>query len=322
MPDLEVLTPGITRLTDLGRMAAHRGLSANGVMDERAARCANALVGNSADAPLLESLGAGLVLVAGCHVILAVTGADCDLQIDGRSAPTWTMTHVRPGQHVRIGRIRRGLRVYVAIHGSVPAQARLGSVAPDPVLGLDTTLTAGQRWPLRRLEPRCTPWGAPLLRLSAPVNRWNPSTVATTPGPDRDLFGTTMEWLHHSEFVMSPQSNAMGVRLHGAAPTAPQRGELLSSAVPIGAVEIPSPDLVIVLHRGRGVTAGYPVPAVVTRDGLDRLAQISPGESVRFQPTTVRVARDRYLRMLAQVGGLRERSLQIIGRQFAVSATR
>jgi allophanate hydrolase subunit 2 len=114
----------------------------------------------------------------------------------------------------------------------------------------------------------------------------------------------------------------MGVRLHGAAPVAPDRGELLSSAVPIGAVEIPNSELVIVLHRGRGVTAGYPVPAVVTRDGLDRLAQTCPGEIVRFRPTTASAARDEYLRMLVHLAALRGRALEIIDRQFAIGEVR
>jgi allophanate hydrolase subunit 2 len=316
---LEVIAPGLTRLTDLGRAATHLGLSANGALDERAARCANALVGNEANAPLAESLGPGLEFTVDCHAIVAITGADCDVLVDGQSARTWTTLHLRPAQRVQVSRIRRGLRVYVAFHGSLGAQVRLGSVAPDPVLDLDTRLAVGQRCTLPRLAPRTMPWGGPLLNLSAPARRFGQTAVTTTPGPDRDLFGATMERLHRSEFVMSPQSNAMGVRLHGRAPVAQDRGELLSAAVPVGAVEIPSRELVIVLHRGRGVTAGYPVAAVVTRDGLDRLAQTCPGEIVRFRPTNVSVAREEYLRMLARLRAVHARAREIIDRQFAVS---
>jgi allophanate hydrolase subunit 2 len=41
------------------------------------------------------------------------------------------------------------------------------------------------------------------------------------------------------------------------------------------------------LHRGRGVTAGYPVLAVVTTTGLDALGQVRPGQVVRFRRRTV-----------------------------------
>ena len=40
--------------------------------------------------------------------------------------------------------------------------------------------------------------------------------------------------------------------------------------MPVGAVEVPDGDELLVLHRGRGVTAGYPVLAVVTSVGLSR----------------------------------------------------
>jgi allophanate hydrolase subunit 2 len=63
-------------------------------------------------------------------------------------------------------------------------------------------------------------------------------------------------------------------------------GEMLSRGVPIGAVEVPAGDELLVLHRGRGVTAGYPVLAVVTATGLSALGQVRPGQTIRFRHRT------------------------------------
>jgi len=51
----------------------------------------------------------------------------------------------------------------------------------------------------------------------------------------------------------------------------------------LGAVQVP-PSGPIVFGEDHPVTGGYPVLAVVTRDGLDRLAQARAGAAVRFVP--------------------------------------
>ena len=70
-------------------------------------------------------------------------------------------------------------------------------------------------------------------------------------------------------------------------PSASLTSEVLSRGVPVGAIEVPSREELLVLHRGRGVTAGYPVLAVVTSRSLDLLAQARPGHTVTFRKTTV-----------------------------------
>jgi allophanate hydrolase subunit 2 len=95
---------------------------------------------------------------------------------------------------------------------------------------------------------------------------------------------------------VSPQSNHVGLRLGGDVPRRSVSGEVLSRGVPVGAVEVPTGDQLLVLMRGRGVTAGYPVLAVLTSRAQDVAAQLRPGQQVRFRRTDVAAATDRYLR--------------------------
>ena len=60
-------------------------------------------------------------------------------------------------------------------------------------------------------------------------------------------------------------------------------GELPTEPMVLGAVQVP-PSGPIVFGEDHPVTGGYPVLAVVTRDGLDRLAQARAGAAVRFVP--------------------------------------
>jgi allophanate hydrolase subunit 2 len=79
---------------------------------------------------------------------------------------------------------------------------------------------------------------------------------------------------------MTPQSDYIGVRLVGGDLSLAVRDEILSRGVPVGAVEVPPSGELIMLMRGRLVTAGYPVVAVLTRGSIDRLAQARPGDQV------------------------------------------
>jgi allophanate hydrolase subunit 2 len=57
--------------------------------------------------------------------------------------------------------------------------------------------------------------------------------------------------------------------------------------VPVGAIEVPPSNELLVLQRGRPVTAGYPVIAVANRTAQSALGQVRPGDVVRFQRTTI-----------------------------------
>ena len=81
-------------------------------------------------------------------------------------------------------------------------------------------------------------------------------------------------------FRVRPQSNNIGLRLDAPPIERTRTDELQSRGVPIGAVEVPPTGGIIILLRGRLVTAGYPVIAVVTTESLDLLGQVRPGDEV------------------------------------------
>jgi allophanate hydrolase subunit 2 len=98
-------------------------------------------------------------------------------------------------------------------------------------------------------------------------------------GPQRDWF------LDDSFFAqlyeVSPASNRMGLRLKAAA-LVRKPGELVSEAVAPGAVQITNDGLPVVLGVDGQTIGGYPKVAHVVRADLDLLAQLRPGDRVRF----------------------------------------
>ncbi|MGZ4663379.1 MAG: 5-oxoprolinase subunit C family protein [Arthrobacter sp.] len=306
---LIIQQPGHSVVTDLGRFRGPRfGLPVNGALDQFSARAANILTANEDNAPLLEVTALDFRMRATTDILIAVTGAPLRLTVGGRECPQWEPVSVRAGETVALRQITGGLRAYLAVRGSVEAPVLLGSCAPDTVIGFGLRLTEGTVLRTSRsVAPIRQPYfDLPLFRLGLTRPEFNSQAVVeVTDGPDVDEFGDTAELLFTTEYTVSARSNHIGLRLGGALPERQSTAEVLSRGVPVGAIEVPSREELLVLHRGRGVTAGYPVLAVVTTRSLDVLAQARPGHTITFRKTTVPDATAKHRAALRELENLR-----------------
>ena len=288
---LIILQPGHSVVTDLGRTKGPAfGLPVNGALDQFSAKAANILAGNGDNEPLLELTALDFRMRATTDLLIAVTGAPLDLTVGGRDCPQWEPVSVRAGETVTVRGIRTGLRAYIAVRGSFTVPTLLGSCAPDTVVGFGLKLVEGTRLATQKTTAPITQphFGVPLFRLGLVKPEFTTHPVIdVTDGPDVAEFGDTADLLFTTQYTVSPRSNHIGLRLGGALPERQLTSEVLSRGVPVGAIEVPSRDELLVLHRGRGVTAGYPVLGVVTSRSLDVLAQSRPGHTVTFRKTTV-----------------------------------
>ncbi|MCU1518412.1 MAG: allophanate hydrolase [Pseudarthrobacter sp.] len=306
---LVIQQPGNSVVTDLGRFRGPRfGLPVNGALDQFSARAANILAGNDDNAPLLEITALDFRMLATTDILIAVTGAPLHLTVGGRECQQWEPVSVRAGETVAVRRITGGLRAYLAVHGSVEAPVLLGSCAPDTVVGFGLRLGEGTELKTSRtVAPIRQPYfDLPLFRLGLTRPDFSShAVVEVTDGPDVEEFGETAELLYSTEYTVSARSNHIGLRLGGELPERQSGAEVLSRGVPVGAIEVPSREELLVLHRGRGVTAGYPVLAVVTSRSLDVLAQARPGHTITFRRTTVPDATATYRTALRELENLR-----------------
>jgi biotin-dependent carboxylase-like uncharacterized protein len=278
-------------VTDLGRTRGPAvGLPVNGALDQYSARVANIIVANAQDAPLIEITASDLEFTPAADILLAVTGAPMTLSVDGIVQRMWQPVSVQAGQVVTVESMTAGLRTYVAVHGGFDVPMLLGSCCPDPVVEFGTTLRTGDELTLRRsIEPVINPrFDLTLFNLDVLIPFFGGTvTIDVTDGPDVEQFAGTVDRLFQDPFLATEKSNHIGLRFSGALPERRCSGEVISRGVPVGAVEVPPGDELLVLHRGRGVTAGYPVLAVVTPIALDALAQVRPGQQVRFRHSDV-----------------------------------
>ncbi len=307
---LRMVEAGSTQVTDLGRSRGPRyGVPVNGALDQRSASIANTLVGNARNAPLLEITALDAEFVADVDILVAVSGADGTLLVGGSARPWNQPVSVRAGEPFAVRNLQRGLRAYLAVRGSFDVPLLLGSCAPDSVLGFGGRVSAGEALSLRASTAPLinAHFGAELYRLTLPAAPQS-FVVDVTDGPDIDDFGATADRLFAAPYTVTPTSNHIGVRMTGSSlPERRAHGEVLSRGVPVGAVEVPPGTELLVLHRGRGVTAGYPVLAVVTTTSLDTLAQVRPGQQVRFRRVSDAQAATAIRAQRAELDALRSR---------------
>jgi antagonist of KipI len=102
--------------------------------------------------------------------------------------------------------------------------------------------------------------------------------------------------LFHTPYQVTLQSDRMGYRLQGAALSLQTPLELISEGVAFGTIQVPPEGQPIILMADRQTTGGYPKIADVISVDLPLLAQVKPGESVRFVPVGLEEAQELYIK--------------------------
>ncbi|MFF0991147.1 5-oxoprolinase subunit B/C family protein [Kocuria nitroreducens] len=282
-PHLTVGVAGLqTLVQDGGRVgSAALGVSPSGALDAAAAGSANRLVGNDPGAAVLEHLLGGLELTAHGDHVLTVTGARAALAVTGPAPwrpPLGTPFALRDGERLAVGTVTAGARVYVGVRGGVAVPPVLGSRSADTLAGLGPApLTVGDALPVG-------PAPGTAVRLPEPVP--GPpavSTVRVVPGPRDDWFApAAVASFFAQEWVLATSSDRVGARLTGEPLERVRTDELPSEGTVPGCVQVPPSGLPVVLLQDAPTTGGYPVLGVVHPEDLAVLAQLRPGERLRF----------------------------------------
>lgn len=300
---IEVLRPGLlTTVQDAGRPGFQdQGVPVGGAADPVALRIANLLVGNPPDAAGLEMTLAGPRIHFARDALIALAGAAMPATTGGGEIGFWRPVWVGAGETLDLGAARAGCRAYLAFAGGIDVPVVLGgrgTYLPARFGGLEgRALRAGDRLPLGEpgarsaalravLEARGeAPWwigpdalpayGAdPLLHLIPGTH-----TGALTAGARALLFT--------ERFRVGPNSDRMGCRLNGPQLAFSAPMELSSEGVAPGTVQLPPGGSPIVLMADGGTTGGYPRIGHVATADLPLLAQLRPGDSLRFRETTL-----------------------------------
>lgn len=281
---LVVLDPGpLTLVQDAGRLGlGSQGVGDSGAFDQAAMRQAHDLLGDAPDTAVLEVLAGGLRLRAETNHLIAVTGGIGSIHVDGEHVEHGRAFVVHAGQEVVVGLVELGLRAYVGIAGGVVSEPVLGSRSTDTMSGLGPPrLAAGDLIIAGEPKHPSEIEDVPALLTSGTT------TAVAVPGPRDDWFtGDAVRAFFSTEWTVSSRSDRVGVRLEGPTLERSVTDELPSEPCIRGSVQVTTDGLPVALGPDHPVTGGYPVIAVVVDAHVDRLAQVRPGDLVRFTRRT------------------------------------
>jgi antagonist of KipI len=310
---IRALKPGLlTTVQDLGRPGYQQyGIVVGGALDGFAARAVNLCVGNDDNAALLEMAQTGPDLVFDRDVLVAWGGADFDARVNDQPLPRDRAVRIGAGEIVSFGVARAGLRAWLAIAGGIDVplvmgsrttyrRAGIGGHEGRPLIAGDVLKLFGPSdWAKQILATlaaggkRATAWTVRPETMGQPAK---PGVVRALRGPECDWFSKEAQQTFFSvSWRATNEADRMGVRLQGPALDRQKPGEMISSSVNAGTVQVPAAGQPIVLLPSRQSVGGYPRIAGVVSVDLGRFTQLRPGDTVRFQETTLAAAHDIYL---------------------------
>ena len=294
----EVLEPGIlTTIQDLGRYGFSQvGVPPSGALDTFALRVGNLLAGNKGREACLEITLMGFKIKALREVVIAITGGDLSPVLNEDPLEMWRTHLLVEGDIIQFKKVRTGCRAYFTVGG--------GFAVPR-IMGSSSTYLSGK---FGGFEGRALRRGDVLFAfdIPSPLNKlglrfpgdwlplWKKEAVflRVLPGPqDHHFTERGFQIFCSSSYRVTPQSDRMGIRLEG--PKIERRSDveesIISEGLISGAIQVPGDGKPIIILTEL-VTGGYTKIATIISTDLQKVAQLKPGDYVRFKAVSVEEA--------------------------------
>ncbi len=292
----------LTSVQDLGRNGFRQfGVSFGGALDWHALRVANLLIGNDeSDAGLEITLG-GLRMRFEDKRVIAWCGGEFDVRVGSKPLPAGHSCLLDADDELTINQPKIGCRAWLTISGGIDVPLVLGSRSTDLRAnfgGLDgRALRDGDGLPLGKQseasqslidllrEQRVASWSSPAEWSNSAKTK---TVLRVIRGVDWSRFNdVTIQRLTSDAFVVSPDSDRMGVRFDGPELSRNDDVDLVSEAVAPGTIQVPPSGRPILLLGDCQTVGGYPKIAHVITVDLPLAAQLRAGDRVRFSEVSI-----------------------------------
>ncbi len=292
---LEVINnPVLVTIQDKGRFSySHIGVSTSGVMDEFAYLYANKMLANSLDTNILEISFSNVIFKANTNTQIAITGAICEFFINDIAKTCWHTYNIKAGDIIKIGKILKGSRVYLGVHGGFDIQKEFGSFSTtikENLGGLDgSKLKKGDVLSYeefsfdhkKRLKEEFIPEYEDELTLRVILSY------------QEDAFDKEQkDKFFSSTYTISNEFNRMGCKLNGE-PINSNIDGIISEGIAFGSIQIPKDGQPIILLKERQTIGGYPKIGSVLSIDCFKLAQMKVGSKIKFEPISIERAQEK-----------------------------
>ncbi|MFZ2445374.1 MAG: biotin-dependent carboxyltransferase family protein [Syntrophobacteraceae bacterium] len=295
-----IIEPGpLATVQDRGRYGYRsRGVPLSGAMDIQAFRVGNLLVGNDDAAAGIEITFGGFRVEFRCDACFALTGATAGGRLNGALAASWRAHPARKGDVLHVDAGGAGLRTYFAVSGGIelpPVMESRSTYLRGGFGGLDgRALRAGDELPLGARPGKAKDAPAP----AALIPSYSPEPLLrAVPGPQDDRISPEGKAIFFSKwYAVTTRADRMGIALSGPVLDLPGGADIISDGTCPGAVQVHGNGQPTILGADCQTTGGYVKIAVVISSDLPLVAQLAPGDRVRFEEIDLWRAREIYLR--------------------------
>ncbi len=312
----------LTSVQDLGRWGYQSsGVPVAGAMDLPALRLGNTMLGNPEDAAALEVTLLGPDIEVRGEGAAVFAGADLGFSVNGKALGSWKAVLLKDRDVITFtGPKGKGCRGNLCFSGGVDIppvmgsrstymRAKIGGVEGRALKNGDV-IKVGESSPLwKRL---CGFQIPEELHLAQDPE----APLALITGLQEDAFTEEGKMLlFESEYTITAESDRMGCRLEGPKVGHTDKGaDIVSDAIPLGAVQIPGHGMPIIMLADRQTTGGYTKIGVLSPLSIEALVQKMPGCKVCFRKADVHYGTEEQRRIKDAVGRVKELRASYVSR--------
>lgn len=300
--NLRIIKAGVLdTVQDMGRYGwQHLGINPGGAMDKLSAQVANMLVGNDSNEAVIELHFPSSSIFFEQPALIALSGGDFSATVNGDEVPALHPIIMSKYSILQFHNVVKGARVYLAVQGGLQLQKNFGSFSTHLKAGIGghkgRALQNDDEIGLHMPEKPCSVLGKKefiVLPWKADMD-WDHNyadDIYVLQGNEYNkLTDSSKEDFNHQSYIITSQSDRMGYQLKGETMLLNSSEEVVSSGVCFGTIQLLPGGQLIVLMADHQTTGGYPRLAHVISAHHHKLAQMKPGDTIRFQLTDLHTA--------------------------------
>ncbi|SUM71193.1 urea amidolyase [Staphylococcus saccharolyticus] len=292
---IKILQPGLfTTIQDQGRIGYESlGFTRAGAIDVYSFRLAQKLIGN--DGPAIEYTMIGPSIQFLSDNTFTFIGGISKAKLNGNEIKSQVVYYVHKYDKLEVGQVTKGMRGYLVFGHPLNIEKIANSYSTHVKSGIG----GFKGRPLQKNDIITTKFnqkfkdslGKTIAYQSLPKD----NIIHVIKGPQFDAFSEDIiSKFTNSEFEISQQSDRMGYRLSGEKVPPKESADIISEPVALGSIQVPNDGNPIILLNDKQTVGGYTKIATVTQIDLKKLAQLKPGETIRFKWITVEEATQQY----------------------------
>ena len=283
----EIIRAGInSTFQDLGRKNLyHIGIPFSGAMDNRNYLLANKLIGNDHNDPVIEFAYQGPHLkYHGDKLNIAITGdvsfkiKKGDNLIDGKCYQTFILEN---NDELNIISTNKSVYGYLAISGTFDLKLQWSSCSTNTRANIGPNngakLSDSQKINIKEINKNFT--NTKLNYVNTKIEN-----IRVIKGTNFNYFSDEGKRnFFKNEFKVSKLSDRMGMRLEGKKIENIIDTNIRSEGLIKGVIQVPADGNPIIMLSDHGTIGGYPKIGVVISADYDKLVQLTPGSTIKFQ---------------------------------------